>query len=118
TGDRLKINILGIQYYLAHVFENDYNPHDPEIPYNDNIARVYFDNVVLATEYIGPVAITAEKPGCDYNGDGQGNIIDVIKLLRLCMSDQPDTNADYNGDGDCNVSDAISLLLDIMRGNC
>ena len=118
TDDRVKINTFWLQYYLAHVFENDYNPHDPEIPYNDNIARVYFDNVVLATEYIGPVATTAEKPGCDYNGDGQASIFDVIKLIKLCMSDPPDTIADYNSDGYCNVSDVLSLLLDIVRGKC
>ena len=60
TTDKLKINIFKLQYYLAHVFENDLNPHDPAIPYNDDIARVYFDNLVLATEYIGPVAPVKE----------------------------------------------------------
>lgn len=56
TDGRVKINTFWLLYYLAHVFESDYNPHDPKIPYNDNIARVCFDNVVLATKYIGPVA--------------------------------------------------------------
>jgi hypothetical protein len=118
TDDRVKINTFWLQYYLAHVFENDYNPHDPEIPYNDNIARVYFDNVVLATEYIGPVVMAVEKPDCDYNGDGQGSLFDVIKLIQLCMSYPPDAIADYNDDGYCNVSDVLSLILDIVRGKC
>jgi len=116
TIEQLKINIFWLQYYLAHVFENDYNPHDPDIPYNDDIARVYFDNVVLATEYIGPVASMAEKPGRDYNNDGQASLSDVIRLIRLCMSDPPDPITDYNEDGYCNVRDVLSLILDIVRG--
>ena len=118
TTDYVKINTFWLQYYLAHVFENDYNPHDPDIPYNDTVARVYFDNVVLATEYIGPVVKDTEKPGCDYDGNGQANLFDVIKLIQLCTSDPPDASADYNGDGYCNVSDPLSLLLDIVRGKC
>ena len=62
TTEDLKINVFRLQYYLAHVFENDLSPADTTILYNDEIARVYFDNVVLATEYIGPVARVVEKP--------------------------------------------------------
>ncbi len=115
TTDKLKINIFWLEYYLAHVFENDYNPHDPDIPYNDNVARVYFDNVVLATEYIGPI-VTGQKPGGDYDGDGQAGIPDVLRLIRMCMEEYPPASADYNRDGVCNVADALALLLDIMKG--
>ena len=121
TDDRVKINTFWLQYYLAHVFENDYNPHDPEIPYNDNIARVHFDNVVLATEYIGP--IVSELPdsgqtGCDFNGDGQATVADVIKLILMQRQDPADLRTDYNGDESCTITDAIALLLDIMAGKC
>ena len=115
TSENLKINTFWLQYYLAHVFENDYNPHDPEIPYNDNKGIVYFDNVVLATEYIGPV-VSAQKPAGDYDGDGQAGISDVIRLIKLCMEEYPDQSADYNRDGAVNVADALALLLDIMTG--
>jgi hypothetical protein len=117
TTDKLKINIFKIQYYLASVFENDYDPNDPDIPYNDDVARVYFDNIVLATEYIGPV-VTGEKPGCDYDGDGEAGVSDIIKLFQLCMAEPPDPTADYNSDGYCNIIDAVSLLIDIVKGNC
>jgi hypothetical protein len=117
TTEDLKINIFRLQYYLAHVFENDLTPDDPDIAYNDSIARVYFDNVVLATEYIGPVAQVVEKPGYDYDGNGQASVLDVIELLKLCMSDVPDARADYNNDGYSNISDALALLLDLVSGN-
>ncbi|MFC1545030.1 hypothetical protein ACFL4X_02590 [Gemmatimonadota bacterium] len=115
TDDRVQINNFWLEYYLASVFANDYNPHDPDIPYNDNIARVYFDNIVLATEYIGPIA-DGQQPGGDYNGDGEAGILDVIRLIRLCMEEYPDGSADYNRDGVCNVTDALALLIDIMKG--
>ena len=114
TSDQLKINTFWLKYYLQQIFENDWNPHNPEIPYNDNIARVSFDNIVLSTEYIGPVAQAVEKPGCDYDGDGQSGVLDVFRLIRMCLADVPDPSADYNGDGYCNVGDALSLLLDIV----
>lgn len=113
TTQNLKINIFRLQYYLASVFENDYNPNDPNIPYNDNIARVFFDNVVLATEYIGPVA-TGKRPGGDYDGDGRVGISDVIRLIRLSIKEYPDISADYNCDGVCNITDALRLLIDII----
>ena len=118
TTEDLKINTFWLEYYLAHVFENDYSPADTTIPYNDNVARMYFDNVVLATEYIGPVAADVEKPGCDYDGDGQSGVLDVIRLMKLCMAEVPDPRADYNSDGYCNVRDALSLLIDIISGKC
>jgi hypothetical protein len=114
-SELLKINTFWLQYYLASVFSNDWNPHDPDIPYNDNKAIVYFDNVVLATEYIGPV-VSALPQGGDYDGDGQAGISDVIRLIKLCMEEYPDASADYNRDGDCNVADALALLIDIMTG--
>ena len=117
TTEDLKINIFRLQYYLAHVFENDLSPADTTIPYNGEVARVYFDNIVLATEYIGPVAAEVEKPhGGDYDGDGQSGVMDVIRLLKICGSEVPDPRADYNSDGYCNVRDALSLLLDIIAG--
>ncbi len=116
TTDKLKINIFSLQYYLAGIFRNDYDPNDPDIPYNDDVARVYFDNVVLATEYIGPIS-AGRPPGGDYDGDGEAGISDVIRLIRMCMEEYPATGADYNRDGVCNVADALSLLIDILKGN-
>ena len=59
--DALKINQFELQYYLAHIFENDVKPSDPNIPYNPDTARVEFDNVVLATRYIGPIVPRKKK---------------------------------------------------------
>jgi hypothetical protein len=114
TTENLKINIFRLQYYLAHIFENDLDPNDPDIPYNDNIARVYFDNVVLATEYIGPI-VSAQPPGGDYDGDGQAGLSDVLRLIKLCMEEYPDAIADYNRDGVCSVADPLALLIHIMK---
>jgi hypothetical protein len=52
--DKLKVNYLWLQYYMEGAFEH--KPQDPNIKINSEVARVEFDNVVLATEYIGPIA--------------------------------------------------------------
>ncbi len=116
-NERLKINIFWLKYFLGRVFTEDLNPHDPEIPYNDNKAIVYFDNIVLSKEYVGPIVTDQALPvGGDYDGDGQAGISDVIRLIKLCMEEYPDASADYNRDGTASVADALALLLDIIKG--
>jgi len=121
TSEYLKINTFWLLYYLASVFENDYRPTNPDIPYNSEVGRVLFDDIVLATGYIGPIA--GGKPdsgetGCDFNGDGKATVADVIQLLLMQRNDPPDTLADYNSDGRYTITDAIALLIDIITGNC
>ena len=59
--DKLKINTFRLQYYLASVFEQNWKPANPNIPYNAEVGRVQFDNVVLATRYIGPITAAGKK---------------------------------------------------------
>jgi hypothetical protein len=112
--ENLKINTLWLQYYLASIFEENVRPTDPTIPYNGNVGRVEFDNVVLATRYIGPLA-TAVTTGYDYNGDGRKSLADVWSFLRIRVNDRSDMRADYNGDGQVNVRDLLALLLDVVK---
>jgi len=56
TDEALKINAFWLEYYLASVFGRDLKPSDPSVPYDSEAGRVQFDNIVLATKYIGPVA--------------------------------------------------------------
>ncbi|MEA2064005.1 MAG: hypothetical protein U9P14_09935, partial [Gemmatimonadota bacterium] len=55
TTNELKINTFWLQYYMASVFRRDMRPENPDIPYNSNKGQVWFDDIVLATEYIGPI---------------------------------------------------------------
>ena len=91
---------------------NEPGEHDGE---QDNTC--WFDDVVISTEYIGPI-FTGGSPGCDYDGNGESGLLDVIELIRLCRLNPPGPAADYNGDGYCNVRDALSLLIDIVTGKC
>jgi len=113
--ESLRINTLWLQYYLASIFEENVRPADPTIPYNGDIARVEFDNVVLATRYIGPIASTLTT-GYDYNGDGRKGLGDVWSLLRLYAADRADMRADFNGDGNPDLRDALDLLLEVLKG--
>ena len=55
---------------------------------------------------------------CDFNGDGNINIADVISMLLFQRSHPGDLGADFNGDGKSNVADAIAMLLAQRAGSC
>ena len=55
---------------------------------------------------------------CDFNGDGNINISDVIALLLFQRATPGDLGGDFNGDGVSNISDAIAMLLAQRNGNC
>lgn len=118
TSEYLKINTFWLLYYLASIFEQDIRPEDPEILYNSEVGQVLFDDIVLATEYIGPIFTELGQTGCDFNGDGRATVADVIQLLFMHRKDPLDMRADYNGDGRYTITDAIALLIDIIAGNC
>ncbi|OGF98272.1 MAG: hypothetical protein A2Z86_10320 [Candidatus Glassbacteria bacterium GWA2_58_10] len=121
TSNEVKINCFWLLYYMASVFENDYTPNDTTIPYNGAKGQVLFDDIVLATQYIGPLAVeppTGGQSGCDFNGDGRTNIVDVVRLVQMFLRDPQDKRTDYDGDGNCTLGDAITLLIDIVKGNC
>ncbi len=64
TADEVKINTFWLLYYMASVFK-DTNQMTPKVdvgPYNRDVGRIWFDHVVLATEYIGPITPDAARP--------------------------------------------------------
>ena len=52
----------------------------------------------------------------DINNDGMLNILDVIIVINLILSNQYESNADLNQDDIINIQDII-LILDIIIGN-
>ncbi|MEA1996872.1 MAG: DUF362 domain-containing protein [Gemmatimonadota bacterium] len=64
-------------------------------------------------ENVGP-----EKLSCDIDGNGQVNIVDVIKFLLDIREESDAPGYDRNGDGIGNLPDAVALMLDILRGDC
>ena len=121
TTNDLKINWFWLLYYMEGVLGNSLKPGDPSIPFNGDVTHVEFDDLVLATEYIGPLATeppAGGQSGCDFNGDGKTNIVDVVRLVQMYLHDPQDKRADYDGDGNSTLGDAIELLIDIVKGNC
>lgn len=68
-------------------------------------------------EVFGLLCVTG--PGCDLNGDGQGNILDVVQLVNCALA-RPDSigacpeSADCNGDGRIDVRDVICCVRKIL----
>lgn len=68
--------------------------------------------------------ICVARPGCDANGDGESNILDVIRIVRCALAPQggseacPDTvaaRADCNGDSLVDIRDVICCVRKILR---
>jgi hypothetical protein len=59
--DDLKINTFWLLYYMRGVFDRRSQFVPPkDVPYNADMGRVWFDHVVVATEYIGPIKRAAD----------------------------------------------------------
>ena len=77
------------------------------------MARVQFDNFVVATRYIGPIAT---QTGFDFDEDGKRGLGDLYKMLKMRLANSKDLRTDYNGDGRLTVADALQILMDIIKG--
>ncbi len=62
--------------------------------------------------------VSAPSPGCDFNGDGNINMVDVIALLLFQRSNPGDPRGDFNRDGNVDITDAIAMLLAQRDGTC
>ncbi len=60
----VKINVLRLQHYVSETSfsrTGDFFERNPGFPVNMEKATVWFDNIVMATEYIGPVRQEEQK---------------------------------------------------------
>lgn len=70
----VKVNVLRLQHYVSGGSFNstqNYANENPDYLINTEEATVWFDNVVMATEYIGPIREPGD-PGEEYS-DNQGD---------------------------------------------
>ena len=91
------------------------------------IDKVVFSNGVTGVNFVIRQFLALEDGGntggpdvvgCDFNGDGNRSITDVIGLLLYQRTNPGDLKTDFNGDGRANISDAISMLLAQRNGTC
>ena len=52
----------------------------------------------------------------DINLDGQINILDIVQLVNMILSDDYQESADLNGDGNLNILDIVQLVNIILDG--
>ncbi len=50
----------------------------------------------------------------DVNGDGTVNILDIVQLANMILSDDYQELADLNGDGNLNILDVVALVNIIL----
>ena len=70
---------------------------------NANIARAQ----KYAVDYFDTVD---DEIAGDLNGDGILNILDIVSLINLVLSDDFELAGDLNGDGVLNILDIVSLV--------
>ena len=51
----------------------------------------------------------------DINLDGQINILDIVQLANMILSDDYQESADLNGDGNLNILDIVQLVNIILN---
>jgi hypothetical protein len=68
-----------------------------------------------------PGVICVVTPGCDVNGDGISDILDIIRLVRCALASSNDacpdsvaSRADCNGDGTIDIRDVICCVRKIV----
>jgi glucose/arabinose dehydrogenase len=69
--------------------------------------------------YSWQVTVTGpEDLSCDFSGDGEYGVIDVIALLLKGHYNPLDPDTDYNRDGEFGVDDVLGLIGDLKSGAC
>ena len=51
----------------------------------------------------------------DVNGDGVLNILDVVMIVNIILTNETNSSADYNGDGEVNILDIVSMVQLILE---
>ena len=57
----------------------------------------------------------ASNSAYDVNDDGKIGLLDVITVVRLSVSAEPDTKGDINGDGTVTIEDALLVLKQLLN---
>ena len=70
--------------------------------------------IVAVKELVFPVSLGSSLNG-DVNADGVVNILDVVLLVNMVLSDEYDSTADLNNDGLVNVLDIVVLVDTILN---
>ncbi len=61
---------------------------------------------------------TSTSGGCDLNGDGLVNVVDVQLAIQSALGSRTCGSADLNRDGKCDVVDVQSEIQSVLTGIC
>ena len=79
----------------------------------------WYDDLVISTEYVGP--LEPPKPATpmdyDFQRDGRFGLDDLLLLLKMKRDEPDDGRADYDRDGKSTILDVIKLLFDSRKTN-
>ena len=103
---------------LRHMFDTP-NLYDFQYNYIPNLLEgIYGCTDENASNYDDSAGI--DDGSCEYNLtgdinlDGQINILDIVQLANMILSDEYQESADLNGDGNLNILDVVALVNIIL----
>ena len=105
---------------VRHMFDTP-NLYDIQYNYIPNLLDgLYGCTDENASNY--DVSAGIDDGSCEYNFtgdinlDGQINILDIVQLANMILSDDYQESADLNGDGNLNILDIVQLVNIILGG--
>jgi hypothetical protein len=82
------------------------------------VNKKWYDNLVVAKSYIGPVSSGAAASACDVNNDSTTNVSDVQLCANQAIGMATCSAGDINKDGACNVVDVQRVVNGALGGPC
>ena len=95
-----EIVIIGSDGNLLDRIVMDFDDITPYLEQMYNIIIQNYDTLILG----------------DVNSDGTINILDIVQLANMILSDDYQESADLNGDGNLNILDIVQLVNIILGG--
>ena len=115
----------GPQLFIYDEGVVDIEPYDSaELSFSVNSAADIIATTVMLTvwpdhheyavkELVFPVLLKSSLDG-DVNADGVVNVLDVVLLVNMVLSDEYNPSADINSDGVINILDVVELINIIL----
>ena len=116
-----EVDSVEIEYDTSYILEVMFEPQEAgrfrgTLSMNtDDLNYEFIEFKLVGTAVDGSVV---EPVPCDFNGDGEIGIADVIALINFQLANPGNLEADFNGDGYSNVADALAMLVAQINGTC
>jgi len=144
SGESTYLGYFGSENYVSIAMDQSWSPDGTKVSFSEMLPWVWFivpgymriyDTLTESIDTVGnvlniddPESFYVASPinwvedglagdvNGDVNGDGELNILDVVAIVNMILTDETNSSADYNGDGDVNILDIVAIVQ-VILGN-